>query len=446
MVTFSALTKSLKPGTIHRQRGKPLGLPELVAIALGGMVGGGIFSVLGVSVGLIGIYTPVAIVVGGGAAALAAYSYVKLALYYEDEGATYSFFKRTFPRSRFAASIIGWWVVFGYISTLALYAFTFSSYAISGTGYADDVIVRKGLAGAVIAIFALINIWSVKGMGKLEDLIVYTKIVVLLIISFVLVRSGFEKLPIEVPGGQEATFFGVLMVASITFVAYEGFQLVIHATNEVDDPPRNIPRAIYTAIFIAILVYVVIAVGAILTIPFADIIRDKEYALASGAGQVLGDWGHRLVIFGALLATTSALSGTIFGSSRLVAVIAKDGFFPALLAKRRGHIPVPAILVMSACAFLLILSGGLQLILEFGSVTFLVVSLLMAVANWKIRDKTHSSGLLTLTSLIVLTLGACFIFYFEARHHPDQFLFIVGLLGLLSLGAWLFARRKPEGS
>ncbi len=74
--------------TLHRKRNKNLGIAELVAIALGGMVGGGIFTILGVSVALIGNMTPIAIIIGGLIATLAAYSYVKLGLYYKDEGAT----------------------------------------------------------------------------------------------------------------------------------------------------------------------------------------------------------------------------------------------------------------------------------------------------------------------------------------------------------------------
>ena len=83
--------------TVHRKRGKSLGLLELIAIALGGMVGGGIFTILGISVAMIGNLTPIAIIIGGLIASLAAYSYVKLGLYYRDEGATYSFFKKTYP-------------------------------------------------------------------------------------------------------------------------------------------------------------------------------------------------------------------------------------------------------------------------------------------------------------------------------------------------------------
>jgi len=107
------------------------------------MIGGGIFTVLGIAVSMIGVFTPLAFVIGGSLAALAAYSYIKLGLYYQDEGATYSFFKRTFTNSNFSASLIGWWVIFGYISTLALYAYTFASYAISTFDFADNIWIRK---------------------------------------------------------------------------------------------------------------------------------------------------------------------------------------------------------------------------------------------------------------------------------------------------------------
>jgi len=110
---------------------------------------------------------------------------------------------------------------------------------------------------------------------------------------------------------------------------------------------------------------VVISIGAILSIPFDEIVKNKEYALASGADHIMGHWGIDFV--GALLATSSAISGALFGASRQMAVIAKDGYFPNLLA---NHIPILVIISMSLLAFLLVLSGSLQLILEFGSVTF----------------------------------------------------------------------------
>ena len=427
--------------SIHRKRNKALGVPELIAIALGGMVGGGIFTILGISVSMIGVWTPVAIILGGLVASMAAYSYIKLGVYYKDEGATYSFYKKTFPQSSFAASLIGWFVIFGYISTLALYAYTFASYAISGFSFADNEWVRKLVAGAVITVFTLINIWSVKGMGKVEDIMVYTKLVILVVISFVLINSSHTTLPILLQSDGETTILSIFIVASITFVAYEGFQLVINAVNEMERPERNIPIAIYSAIFLAILIYVVISLGAILAIPFEDIINNQEYALASGADRILGHWGADLVILGALLATSSAISGTVFGASRQMSVIANDGYFPSFLAKRTNYIPVHAIITMASLAFCLVLAGNLRVILEFGSVTFLLVSLLMAYANFKIRHLTASSTTLTVFSFIGLLSGGVLILYYEISAQPEQLFFIGGLYALLALGSWLYSRK-----
>jgi amino acid transporter len=430
--------------SLHRKRGKNLGVTELIAIALGGMVGGGIFTILGISVAMIGVLTPIAIIIGGIIACLAAYSYVKLAVYYKDEGATYSFYKKTFKDSHFAASLIGWWVIFGYISTLALYAYTFASYAISGLAVADNEWIRKGIAGMVILVFTLVNVWSVKGMGKIEDLMVYTKLVILVVISFVLINNSQTSIPVLLSEDTNPAVISVLVVASITFVAYEGFELVINAVNEMEKPEVNIPKAIYSAIFLAMLIYIVIALGAILAIPFDDMIHNKEYALASGAEEVLGHWGTDLVIIGALLATCSAISGTVFGASRQMATIAKDGYLPAVLARRNNHIPVYAIITMAVCTFSLILAGNLQVLLEFGSVTFLLVSLLMAFANFRIRDKTGSSIMITLVSLAGLLVGTILILAYEFNNQPRQLLFIVVIYAILTLGSWLYSRARAR--
>jgi amino acid transporter len=422
---------------------KNLGFKELVAIAVGGMVGGGIFTILGISVSMVGFLAPFAIVLGGIIAFFAAYSYVKLGVYYKDEGATYAFFKRTYPSSHMAASFIGWYTIFGYISTLALYAYTFSAYGISGFEFANNEVIRKLVAIAIIWIFAGINLWSVKGMGKLEDIMVYAKLFILLIISLALIYYGETDLhtftQILKTDFSESSMMSILIVASITFVAYEGFQLVINAVNEMENPEKNIPKAIYTAVILVSLIYFIISMGAVLAIPVDELVKNKEYALASGAEDIMGIWGRNLVIIGAILATSSAISGTMFGSSRQMARIADDGYLPSILSLRKQHIPTYAILAMTSTATLLILVGGLQLILEFGSITFLLVSLLMAVANFKIREKTNSSTLFTLIAIIGLSLGAIFILYYEFQTKPEQLLFIVGLYALLSIGAWGYA-------
>ena len=431
---------------LTRKRKKELGLGELIAIALGGMVGGGIFSILGIATENIGNATPIAILIGGVLALFAAYSYVKLALLYKDEGATYSFFKKSFPKSKLASSIIGWLIVFGYISTLALYAFTFASYFCSQIEALNTPIWHKIIAGLIISIFAIINLVSVKGMGKLEDILVYSKIVILLFISGLLTGKGDIQnlLPLF---ENETTLTQILIVSAITFVAYEGFQLVIHAYNEMNNPQKNIPRAIYSSIGIATFLYLVLSIAALSAIPKEMIITDKEYALAAGAKTYLGQFGQFMVIFGALLATSSAISGTLFGASRLMAVIANDGYFPKSLGKKiKTHIPNKAIITMSVLAFVLLATGGLQVILEFGSITFIIVSLLMAYTNYKKRIETNSSLALTIIAFIGLLVAGLLIVYFEFTENKEQFLFIIIIYILLGIGAYFYSKKNKTNA
>jgi amino acid transporter len=427
---------------------KNLGLKELIAIAIGGMVGGGIFTILGISISMVGALAPFAIALGGVVAWFAAYSYVQLGVYYKDEGATYAFFKRTYPDSHMAASFIGWYTIFGYISTLALYAYTFSSYAISGFEFADSEVVRKVVAIGIIWLFVFINLWSVKGMGKIEDIMVYAKLFILFIISVSLIyftktdMHTFSNMMIK---DFEATpIVSILIVSSVTFVAYEGFQLVINAVNEVEEPDTNIPKAIYFAIILVALIYFIIALSSVMAIPVEELVKNKEYALASGAEDIMGNLGRNLVILGAILATSSAINGTLFGSSRQMARIADDGYMPPIISQRDGTIPKTAITAMAAIASLLIAIGGLRLILEFGSITFLLVSLLMAVANFKIRKLTHSRTWITLLSIAGLFMGTVAILYYELKTNPEQLLFIMMFYMVLTLGAWGYARMNKR--
>ena len=94
---------------------------------------------------------------------------------------------------------------------------------------------------------------------------------------------------------------------------------------------------------------------------------------------------------------------------------------------------------MSLLAFSLVLVGSLEVILEFGSVTFLLVSLLMAYANFKIRDLTKSSLFITVASIFGLLLGAVLILYYEFSRQPEQMFFIGGLYSLLTLSAWAYS-------
>ena len=96
-------------------------------------------------------------------------------------------------------------------------------------------------------------------------------------------------------------------------------------------------------------------------------------------------------------------------------------------------------------ASLLIIAGGLELILEFGSITFLLVSLLMAVANYKIRKKTNSSTFLTALSIVGLGIGGILILYYEFTNKWQQMLAIIVLYIILGIGAFIYSKKREKG-
>lgn len=420
---------------------KPLGKKELIAIALGGMIGGGIFSILGVSASIISHATPFAILAGGLLAYLASYSYVKLSSFYKDEGATYSFFKKTF-KTAFWSSYVGWLITFGYICTLALYAFTFSTYfsSLFPTLYSEWF--YKMVSIIIIFIFATINTLSVNGMGKAEDLLVYTKVLILCLISYFYLKNG-HFVSFQEFSHETHPLFSILTVGCLTFVAFEGFQLTIHAYNEAKNPDQDIPFSIYTSILITCLLYIIISVGALAVIPTEKLIMDKEFALASGAKSLLGTAGYFLVMAGALLATASAINGTLFGASRLMATIAQDQIFPmsSLLSKRKSHIPIYSIWSMALLALLFIFTGGLKVIIEFGSITFILVSFVMSLANFKIREKTQSNTFLTVLAMLTLAASVFLILIYEIHNDINQVMYIFGVYILLGLLSYVYRRK-----
>jgi amino acid transporter len=276
-------------------------------------------------------------------------------------------------------------------------------------------------------------------MGKIEDIMVYTKLIILSSISFILISNSNTTIPTLLQNTNDINLLSILIVASLTFVAFEGFQLVINAVNEMQNPEINIPKSIYIALSLAILIYFILSIGAILAIPFETIIKNQEYALAAGANNILGHWGTNFVIIGALLATSSAISSTLFGASRQMSVIAKDGYLPTILAKRKNNIPIYAIISMSFFAFILILVGNLKVILEFSSVTFLVVSILMAYTNLSIYKKTNSSLFTTILAIFGLSSGMFLILYYEYITQIEQLYFIATIYFLLTIGAFLYS-------
>ena len=419
-----------------------LGLFELIAMGVGGMIGGGIFSMLGLAVGISGHAAPLAFGIGALIALSAGYSYIRLALAYRSDGASFTYLEKAFPRQPAIAGIAGWTVIVGYIGTLALYAFTFGAYGADLFGFAHSPALRMALSSGVLLFFLFINLMSAATSGRTEDLVVYSKILLLSVFAV----AGFITIQ---PANMTPVFdrgAGSVFVAGATvFVAFEGFQLITNAVCETRDPARNIPRGIYGSILITSAIYILLAVVGIGNLDVPGLIAAKEYALAAAARPVMGESGVILVGVAALLATSSAINATAFGASRMLAQMALSGRVPkAFSFRNRADVPWLANVVLIALALLFTLAGGLEVIAVFSSMTFLLVSIGVSAANLKLRATTGARAYLVILSMTLMVMTIALLIEHLVRTAPDTLAIIAAIYGSVILCEIIFSRRRRQ--
>jgi len=275
----------------------------------------------------------------------------------------------------------------GYVGTLALYAYTFGVYGAAMLGAAGHgSVVQHLLQSGVLLTFLGVNLYGVKAAGRSEDIIVVVKVLILSLfaISGLFFVDSTHLLPVFDKGAG-----GILMAAALIFVAYEGFELIPNAVDEMENPERDLPRAIFISILIAIAIYIVVSLVAVGNLLPAEIAKYKEYALAEAAKPFLGQAGFVLIGLGALLSTASAINATLFGTARLGKVMAQESALPQVFSmrERTKDIPWVSLCVISAATLVFVNLGDLTVISSFASSTFLLIFASINFSAFRLRKR-----------------------------------------------------------
>ncbi|NOY13980.1 MAG: APC family permease [Deltaproteobacteria bacterium] len=419
-----------------------LGVKELVAMGVGGMVGGGIFSVLGLSVSLAGHAAPIAFTLGGIIALLTGWSYARLGLKFHSDGGSFTYMERAFCHPNVAA-LGGWLLLAGYIGTLALYAYTFGVYgSVMLGGTAHGSVMQHLLESGILLTFLGVNLYSVKAAGRTEDIIVIVKVIILSLfaVAGLFYVKADHLLPVFDQGG-----LGLLMGTALIFVAYEGFELIPNAVNEMKDPQRDLPRSIMVSILITIAIYILVSLVAVGNLRPAEIDKYKEYALAVAARPFLGHAGFVLIGLGALLSTASAINATLFGTARLGKVMAQDDALPRAFSikERTRDIPWLSLCVICGITIIFVNLADLTDISSFASSTFLLVFSSINFAAFRLRGQINISPVVPLAGLVLCLASWLILFGYLWQHNPRSLEWIIAAcLGIAAL-EFLFSQRRP---
>lgn len=368
-----------------------IGYWSVVAIGIGGMIGGGIFAVLGLAVELAHGSTPIAFLLAGLIALITAYSYAKLSVCYPSEGGTVVFLDRAFGNDLFTGTMNTLlWV--SYIVMLALYAYAFGNYGITFFHTSHPILIKHLLISAGILIPCLLNILNAQAVGKTEIYIVILKLLILalfIVIGFHGINYGHLAVTSWPPP------LSIVAGGMIIFIAYEGFELIANTAKDVKNYQKTLPIAYYSAVGFVIIIYILVAMVTVGNLPVDQIIASKDYALAQAALPFLGKFGFTLMAAAAVLSTFSAINATLYGSARLSYCISKEGELPRFMQKKVWNKPLEGLFITTALALILANSADLASIATMGSTGFLLIFAMVNAANFVKHKETNSSRWIT---------------------------------------------------
>jgi amino acid transporter len=418
-----------------------LGYWEVTSIGVGGMVGGGIFAVLGLSVALARGGAPIAFLVAGIVALVTSYSYARLSVTFPSQGGTVSFLDRAFGPGLLTGSMnILLWI--SYIVMLSVYAYAFGSYGASLFPPASQLLWKHVLITGIVVCITGLNLLSAKLIGEAEDFIVLIKLAILVLFIGVGIRGvdGARMAP-----SAWSSPLDLIAGGMIIFLAYEGFELIANTAKDVRDAHRTLPLAYYSGVGFVICLYVLVAVVTVGVLPVAEIVGAKDYALAEAARPFMGRAGFLLIAVAAMLSTASAINATVYGAARLSYVIAKDGELPDELERKVWGRPIEGLLITSGVTLFIANLIDLASMSTMGSAGFLLIFAAVNGANLVLADKTQSKKWLSLTG-VGLCLGALATLLWQtARKSPGQLgiLFVMaGLAFLIEITYRLTTGRK----
>jgi amino acid transporter len=425
---------------------KKIGLKEAISIGIGGMVGGGIFAVLGLAVLLAKGGTPIAFLLAGILALLTSYSYVHLSKKYPDRGGTVKFINQGFGRTIFSGAINNLlWV--SYIVMLSLYASAFGSYAPNLWEITQNKTINFHIyASAIIIIATAINYYSIAVVGKIESYAVIIKLIIL--IGFIAIGAyglignpNIAQLSISNWENPIQLFAGGMVI----FVAYEGFELIANAAPDILNPEKNISKAYYYSVVFVIVLYIIIALVTVGSLPFNQIAKAQDYVLAEAAKPMLGQVGFTIITIAALISTFSAINASLYGGSKVNYEIAEDDELPHHFLAKFWNQPI-GLLITAIATLVLVNTLNLESISTAGSVGFILIFGIVNYVGFKLSKETNSNKTIPLLGCILCAIALVILIKQQIESNLIGVFVSLGIITLCFIIEWSYKKNENKKS
>ncbi|MCG3209428.1 MAG: hypothetical protein FOGNACKC_03052 [Anaerolineae bacterium] len=418
---------------------RDLGLFDVTMIGVGAMIGAGIFVLTGLAAGAAGPALVLAFFLNGIVATLTAMAYAELGSAFPEAGGGYLWVKEALGGTQ--GFLGGWMSWFAHAVAGSLYALAFGSFATEfyelvglptfGLGTEGLKVVFTTL---IIVAFTYLNYRGASETGTVGNIVTVTKVIILgLFCGFGLYAmfqhpEGWTNRFTE--GFLPEGFSGVLVAMGLTFIAFEGYEIIAQSGEEIKNPKRNLPRATFISIGVVVLIYIVVAFVAIGAITAPEGMRTYQFlgekgetAIIEAASQVM-PYGAVILLISALASTMSALIATTYSSSRVSFAMGRDHNLPKLFSHIHPvrHTPFWAVIISGILILTMALALPIHDVAAAADLMFLFLFIQVNVSAMRLRLRrpdldrgfiTPFFPVIPILAIIAMTALAIFLFTFS---------------------------------
>lgn len=417
-----------------------ISLLAAISIGVGGMIGAGIFSILGVVAQAAGAAMWISFIIGGLVALSSTYSYAKLGAKFPSVGGAVQFLIQGWGVGTISGGInLFMWI--GYIIAIALYAQGFTAYFMTFFSATPTPLIAKLVSAGIVLLFTLVNALGAGSVGKAETFIVIVKVAILLLFA---ISGCFFVDSANLSPAHWGKVEQILFGAGILFIGYEGFGLITNTAGDMKNPKKYLPLALYLSVFIVIAIYLAVSIVVVGNLPINEISASGDYALAKAAKPFLGMIGFKLIAIAALFSTSSAINATLFGAANVSYMIARDGELPKEFSRTEWRGATGGLFITSFLVVLFILCFDLAGVAMMGSGAFLLIYAAVNAGHLKILAQTGAKKSLVILSLVLCLVMFILLEYYTFQHQPLAVYTMLVLLIVCFVTAKLYSLTHPK--
>lgn len=348
------MPEPLPQGTSSRQLVRAIGRWSLTALVVNSVIGSGVFGLPSTVAGLLGKFSPVAVLLAGLGMAVIFACFAEVSSQFHQAGGPYLYARAAFGRGM--GIQMGWMLCLGQAAAPAANANLFVIYLGEFWPHATDLLPRALILTILVGVLAFINVRGVRAGALVSNLSTAAKLVPLLAV----IGMGLFVLHAHPAEGGGAPAFATtkqwLSAVLLLVFAYGGFETALAPMGEATNPHRDAPFALFTALVVCTVLYVLIQWVVVGVLPDA---AHSDRPLADVARVAVGFIGAALVAVGALISFYGYLSAKILGMPRVTYALAEQGDFPRAFAAihPRFHTPYVSILAFAVLVWAFALSG-----------------------------------------------------------------------------------------